>query len=580
MTTTAFQAVWCLGEYRRRILLAHTNPAILEALQDAFMRAGFDVVLATDVTMALRCLGRHSFDLCIVQYDLSEKGVESRRTGEKVIHEFRAKAHPSYQAAWVLITEGDREVQEFEDAWRFQPPPVPIMNITPPKATPVSAATPFADVANRLLEFVKKRLEFFWDLPLGLEAATDEVRSTLHAVGQLRDDPLQVGDIEPSAREMLGEALRLAARRKEATAPVAAKARLLSEQGHASTIVLMSMIEENGSRSRERLIKVARAADGDREIKNFETYVQKKRFTSPIELLHHAQTIRGDLRVLLYNYIAYGRLTSRLRDPSSAAGNRRLIARLFDELQREWYSQGEWRKGTPRAIVQAWASRGAPLTGERELRDEWNTCFSDPRKQTFQWAAHGGTPEIDCEHIQDAVRLLSRSEQPCRDWRAITHGDLHPANVLVSQEGEVISLTDFSEISPDGSVLQDAAKFETDIVLKIVRPTSVEAGDQALMESLYGSLDLAATPSPADFQPMYKAGHDYVTEVRAAVARLLQAADDGEGYRELQRGYGLALLAEFIRRWRYMKEWEYTDIDRWRTLNCTDLVAKSLLEVI
>jgi hypothetical protein len=269
-----------------------------------------------------------------------------------------------------------------------------------------------------------------------------------------------------------------------------------------------------------------------------------------------------------------------LRDPSSAEGNRLLIARLFDELQREWYSQGEWRKGNPRAIVEAWASSGKPLAGERELREEWNSCFSDPRKQTFQWAARGGTPEIDCEHIQDAVRLLSRSERRCRDWRAITHGDLHPANVLVSKEGEVISLTDFSEISANGSVLQDAAKFEMDVVLSIVRPTAVEDADQTLMESLYGALELTALTSPSDFQPMYKAGHGYVAEVRAAVARLLQADDDGEGYRELQRGYGLALLAELTRRWRYMKEWEYTDIDRWRTLRCTELVAKTLIEVI
>ena len=165
-----------------------------------------------------------------------------------------------------------------------------------------------------------------------------------------------------------------------------------------------------------------------------------------------------------------------------------------------------------------------------------------------------------------------------RDWRATTHGDLHPANVLVSSRGE-ISLTDFSEMKADGSVLQDAAKFETDILLRIVRPNAIVDSDGVLLEHLYGSLALADIDSPADLDPVYAAAHGYVAEVRAAVARLLQSGDD-DARDELQRGYGLALLAELTRRWRYMKEWEYTDIDRWRTLRCTELVAKSLIEVI
>ena len=243
---TAFQAVWSLGEYQRRILLAYTNHLILRELREAFVRAGFDVVVATDVGMALRCLTTHSFDFCIVQYDLPDTRREARRTGEQVVNEFSANAQPSYRNAWVLITQAEHDMREFEDSRRDDTGPAPIVNILQERESSANGSSGFDHVANRLVDFVKNQLDFFWDLPLALEAATDEVRNALYSVNGLRDRPLQIGDMEPSPREMLGEALRLATSRTDTTNPIAARARLLSDQGHASTVVLLSPIDRDG----------------------------------------------------------------------------------------------------------------------------------------------------------------------------------------------------------------------------------------------------------------------------------------------------------------------------------------------
>lgn len=589
----ASQAVCCLGEYRRRVLLAHSLAATLQELGDAFVRAGFDVVLATDVSAALQYLDRYSFDVCIVEYSLvesTETGGAPRPSGAKVVRRFEEVSHDNYESAWVLIAKAEEEVRAFEAVyWRARSRrDLPIVNIAGPHVahavTPLDAPATYLSswdaVARDLLDFVAERVNFFWNLPVALEGAIDDIHGTLESITKIADEPRLYGDPLPSAREILGEALRIAIQKKPATPGVTARARLLADQGYAGTVVALSLREPGAA---ERLVKVSGRDAGAREVANFQKYIQARNFSFCMQLLHNARTIRGDLCVIVYNFLAgFVRLTTHLRDYRWVDANASLIKQLFEELHRAWYSHGTWSPQRPADLLRMWGIRSDhPLSDKLSARRAWEASFKKQRGTlTFVWVADGGQRSVNCETIPRLLDRIPESKAACGDWLATTHGDLHSMNVLVSPKGEMLSLADFSEVREEGSVLQDAAQFEAHLLIDLIGPGNGDNADETdLLDRLYGTLPLMELSDDAMRGPALHAVYTYVREVRRAIAKLTAALTHPTA-EELRFSYCLALLVAFVRRWQYLKNPQYTDQTRWRTLYCSNRIADSLLKAI
>src|ERR1051325_1002627 len=585
---TAPKAVCCLGEYRRRVLLAHSHSEILQWLRDAFTRAEFDVILATDAKMAERCLESFSFDACVVEYALSDPANEAGQSapGLCVVRQFRSSSPEIYRSAWVLMAKGEDEIEEFEDHRIETEEVLPIVNISPlnPQARATAGHESRWDaVVAELVDCIARRSPFFWDLNVTFEAPADETTRVFESVSQMAAaKPKLHGDRPATGREILGEALRLAMPREDGGSAqiTRAEARLLPDQGYAGRVIIMSPIGAEGTPYGEQLVKVASAADGEREYINFERYVRNRKFSWNRDLQRRARTIRGDLSVLLFPYVKdLQRLTKRLREPGAEQSNCTFIRRLFTELTNAWYKHGERWTGEPLEMFRF--LRADPLTGAAALTDYWKTSFAGQKLWPFEWMSHENLRQVSCDSVSDLVKLL-KTDKRCADIRAITHGDLHSMNVLVTPQGDVISLADFSGVSARGSVLHDAAQFETPLVVDVTERTTALEEETAFLHALYGSPPAIMLP-PLDLRDDHlRAGYAYVGEVRRAVGEVVAAYPTDEAAREqLMLGYGLALLSQFVRKWQYLKEGsQYTDDIRWRTLFASSLLAENLKRVL
>lgn len=585
---TAPKAVCCLGEYRRRVLLAHSQSETLRWLRDAFTRAEFDVILATDAKMAERCLESFSFDACVVEYALSDPANETRQSprGPGVVRQFRSSSPEIYRSAWVLMAKGEDEIEEFEDRQVETETVLPIVNISPlnPKAqATVGHESRWDDVVAKLVDCIAQRSQFFWDLNVTFEAPADETARVFDSVSQMAAaKPKLHGDRPASGREILGEALRLAMPRAAGGSSKIkrAEARLLPDQGYAGRVIIMSLINAEGRPYAEELVKVASAEDGEREYQNFEDHV-RTHFSWHPDLRRRARTIRGDLSVLLYPYREdLQRLTKRLREPGAEQSNCAYIRRLFKELANAWYIHGQPWTGTPSAMLQF--LRVNPLSSAAALTDYWKTSFPGQNLWPFEWISQENLRQVSCDSVSDLVKSLLKTDRECADIRSITHGDLHSMNVLVTPQGDVISLADFSEVNAEGSVLHDAAQFETHLVVDVTDRTEALAEEKAFLYALYGSLPAIELPPLELNDKNLHAGYAYVGEVRRSVGEVISAYHLDEAVqKQLMLGYGLTLLSQFVRQWQYLKEGsQYTDDIRWRTLFASSLLAENLKRVL
>lgn len=207
-----------------------------------------------------------------------------------------------------------------------------------------------------------------------------------------------------------------------------------------------------------KVVKLARAQKISKEVQRYDRYIAQRLkggYSPPMD----ASAVLWDLGGAVYPFMGSTRvqLFSAFYRKNPEDKILQSLKQFFTETWSPWYREGRETPGPKVNIFEAYCK----VWG----RDWYETLLGKANTTPFEHPAGSRGPKAFPNPIAWLKERIERPETMPVTGLAVTHGDLHGANMLVDEHNNIWAI-DFERSGP-GPILQDFAELEGDILLRL-----------------------------------------------------------------------------------------------------------------